>query len=385
MTTRVLYLTEWYPHRHDAMSGLFVRKHAIAAVRQGADICVLYLYHENPADRCDSPSEVAPIQIVEQQTDGVHEVYVYYTCNYLRALQVGWHRVRSTWGMPDVCQLNVITKNALLPLWLRLRYHIPYIIVEHWTGYLPISPTYKQSGRLHQRMAETVTRNAYITMPVSQDLLHAMQNCGLQCQRWKVLNNVVDDFFYNHPKKARSNDAINILHISCFDEPHKNVCGLLRAIKTVSATHNAITLTLVGAGPDYQAVRQYADTLNLPDGLLRWTGELPPEQVAEQFDQADMFVLFSNYENAPVVVSESLAAGVPIVSSAVGGIAEMVPPQCGILVPARDEQALAQAILQIISHLNDYNRQTIREYGNVYSYQTVGKQLMEIHESARYT
>lgn len=41
---KVLYLTQWYPHRYDAMAGLFVRNHAEAAVRQGVDVCVLYCH-----------------------------------------------------------------------------------------------------------------------------------------------------------------------------------------------------------------------------------------------------------------------------------------------------------------------------------------------------
>ena len=40
---KILYLTEWYPHRYDPMPGLFVRKHAAASVRQGLDVCVLFL------------------------------------------------------------------------------------------------------------------------------------------------------------------------------------------------------------------------------------------------------------------------------------------------------------------------------------------------------
>ncbi|MEE1089862.1 MAG: hypothetical protein UH103_00395, partial [Paludibacteraceae bacterium] len=42
---KVLFLTPWYPHRYDAMSGLFVRKHAQAVARQGVEVGVLSIYN----------------------------------------------------------------------------------------------------------------------------------------------------------------------------------------------------------------------------------------------------------------------------------------------------------------------------------------------------
>ena len=79
---KVLYLSEWYPHRRDAMSGLFVRKHAIACVRQGIDVCVLFIMKDTHDD------------IIIQTTDGVREVYVYHTGNYYKALYKGWQTLK---------------------------------------------------------------------------------------------------------------------------------------------------------------------------------------------------------------------------------------------------------------------------------------------------
>ena len=80
---KVLYLTQWYPHREDAMAGLFVRNHAEAAVLQGVDVCVLYCH---PVKANVSGEEM---EVVEQETKGVREVYVYHTCHPLTALLRG--------------------------------------------------------------------------------------------------------------------------------------------------------------------------------------------------------------------------------------------------------------------------------------------------------
>ncbi|MBR1808348.1 MAG: glycosyltransferase [Paludibacteraceae bacterium] len=363
---KVLYLTEWYPHRYDAMSGLFVRKHAEAVVRQGCDVCVLFLYEDNSISRTE---------IVSTTTNGVKEIYVYYQHSYLKALVRGWKETKKRWGIPDLCQLNVITKNAILPLWLRLTRNIPYIIVEHWTGYLPISFAYK--GFLHKRLAETAANNASAIMPVSRDLAKAMQQCGLRNRHWQVINNVADDFFYTTEKQPHH--LKTILHISCFDEPHKNVCGILRAVKQTSLLRQDFRLVIVGTGPDFGQVYQYAQTLHFPDRMLIWTGEQTPRQVAEWFGKSDFFLLFSNTENAPVVISEALATGTPVLSSAVGGITEMIDSNTGVLVEAGDENALALNINRLLDTYLNYDSRLIRQYGGAYSYNKVGQQFLTIY------
>lgn len=65
---KVLYLSPWYPHRYDAMSGLFVRKHA-EAVARNCEVCVLFLYADD---------NVKKYEVIEQVTNGVREIYVYF-------------------------------------------------------------------------------------------------------------------------------------------------------------------------------------------------------------------------------------------------------------------------------------------------------------------
>ena len=370
---KVLFLSEWYPNRYDAMAGLFVQKHAIAAAGQGVDICVLYLHHD---------TQIKALEINDVTHDGIREITVYYPTNYFRALRKGWKYVRNHWGMPNVCQVNVITKNALLALWLKSRYRIPYIIIEHWSGYLKVFPAYRKSSRWHRWIAETAARNAYMIMPVSEDLLNAMKDCGLCCPRWQIINNVVDDFFYTLPNASRTDSHLNLLHISCFDELHKNVCGLLRAVHAVSKTRNDFTLTIVGIGKDYQTIRQYADSLQFPEHMLRWKGELAPKEVAAEFQKADAFVLSSNDETAAIVLCESLASGKPIVSTSVGLAPIVVNSNTGILVPIGDEKALAEAIATMLVTSKKYDSETIRAYAEPYRFTVVGQHLYNTYKDA---
>ena len=368
---KALYLSEWYPHRYDAMAGLFVQKHAIAVAGQGVDVCVLYLHHD---------TQIKQLEITDNTHDGIREVIVYYPKGYLAALRKGWKYVQSKWGRPDVCQLNVITKNVLLPLWLKWRYKTPYIIIEHWSGYLPENGQYQQSSRLHHFLARIAVKHASQVLTVSQRLTECMQACGLQHPRYGHINNVVEDFFFGRRAVARKGE-IRLLHVSCFDERAKNVCGLLRAVKQVAEKRKDFTLTIVGTGIDFEAVKAVAESLGLTKGIVTFTGELTPAEVAEQFEQADVFVMNSNFENAPVVLSESLATGTPIIATRVGGIPEMVPAHCGCLVSPRNDSELAKTIDFMLDHYSDFDPTAIRTEGQQYSFAAVGQTLKKIYQS----
>ena len=329
------------------MSGLFVQKHVEAVRAQGCEVRVIF-------------------------------------SNTWRDTRRQWKALRREGWMPDVVQLNVIQKQGILALWLKKRYGIPYVIVEHWSGFLPENGAYlRNNGSLKRKIYEKIAAEASVILPVSERLKEAMQTCGIQNARWEKIHNVVDDFFFEkeESRKSKVESRKTLLHVSCFDEAAKNVKGLLRAAKMLTEKRQDWQLVLVGTGADYKEVRAYAETLAFPEGTLRWTGELTPREVAEEMHKADAFVLPSNYENAPVVLSESLAMGLPIIASRVGGIPEMVDEESGILVPTRDEKALAEAMDEMLDNLDKYDSEKIRLQGEQYSFETVGKHFKAVYES----
>lgn len=367
---KVLYLSEWYPHRYDAMPGLFVRKHAQAVVRQAVDVTVLYLHHDE---------HIRKEELVEQVSDGVREVYVYYphSLGYLKAFRHGYQYVKRKWGRPDLCQLNVITKNGLLPLYLWKVLSIPYIIVEHWSGYLPINRKHSL-GWKRRFFARLISRNAQAVLPVSQMLMDSMKECGLQCRRWQLIDNVVDDFFYTTFNSQLS--TFNFIHISCFEEKAKNIQGLLRAVHILAQERQDFHVTLVGTGIDFEVDKAYAESLNLVPNYISFSGELQPEQVAQQLAQSHALILNSRYETYGIALAEAEAVGLPVIETNTCGL--QLPPTCCVVIPSEDEQALVQAMRQFLEGKLHFDAEIIREHGKQYSFETVGKMLTTIYQSA---
>jgi len=338
---KILFLTPWYPSEKDAMIGLFVQKHVEAVRAQGVDVKV------------------------------IHSQTWWDTWRQWKALQSeGW--------MPDVVQLNVIQKQGLLAMWLKKRYGIPYVIVEHWTGYLPENHTVAKNG-FHTRFMKRICSGAEVVMPVSTQLTEAMQALGFCAKRWEKIDNVVDDFFFDPRVKSQESKVKTLLNITCFDEPHKNVIGLLRAAKMLSEKRQDWQLVIVGTGVDYNEVYHYAQDLDLPKGLLCWTGELTPQEVAEQMHRADALVLSSRYETYGVVLAEAVAAGIPILSTPVG-IAEevadlIVPQEIAQHKPGRFAEFL-ETILWNTDRFTDRIQNTDR-----FTAEAIGKKLKAIYDS----
>ena len=346
---KVLFLSAWYPTPQDMMAGLFVQKHAEAVAQQGHDVRVLY-----------------------SNKTGI---------GWARDMYMGWKQLKKEWGMPDIVQMNVLDKNGVIAMWLKRRYRIPYVIVEHWSGYLPANFSFREGW--HGRLMRKIAQNASCILPVSQMLEDAMKQCGICNKNWQRIHNVVDDFFF-HPISPLTitpkGSKFRFLHVSCFDEKAKNIQGMLRAVREVAEQRQDFELILVGTGINFEQDFAYANSLNFPIDMLTFVGEQTPYEVAQWMQQSDCFLFFSRYENAPVVLSECMATGLPILSSNAGGIPEMVDQQTGMLVPSEDEKALADAMNTMLTHRHRFSKENINEYGKKYTYQTVGKQLSNLYQ-----
>jgi glycosyltransferase involved in cell wall biosynthesis len=71
-------------------------------------------------------------------------------------------------------------------------------------------------------------------------------------------------------------------------------------------------------------------------------------ELVRHFQEADVFCLPTEFDAVPWVILEAMSCGVPVVSTAVGSIPELVPSSCGVVVPARNPQALAQALTELV-------------------------------------
>jgi glycosyltransferase involved in cell wall biosynthesis len=129
-------------------------------------------------------------------------------------------------------------------------------------------------------------------------------------------------------------------------DPAKGVRVLIRALAQV----DGVTLTIVGDGPERAALESVADKLGVA-GRIHWIGHR--RDVLRLLPAFDLFVQPSLHEGLPNTVLEAMAAGLPVVATAVGGTPEVVVDGVtGLLVPPHDPDALAKGIACLLRDLD---------------------------------
>ncbi len=377
---KILFISQWYPHRYDPMFGLFVQKHA-EAVALYANVAVIYVHPDQMIKKRET---------VISTEKGFQEIRIYYPTGgnsllagirkqieFISAYREGFKLLYESWGKPDIIQASVFTRTALLGTYMKWKNKIPYTVIEHWTRYFR-EKTFRNG--LHRRLSILAASHSDAVMPVTLHLQKCMEQHGMKNDNYHIINNVVDDIFFKRLAKP-SPEKIRILNVTCFDDAQKNLSGLLNVIQALRIKRQDFELVLVGEGLDSYHIKELSHEKGLGNDVVIFTGMLTGDELVKAYQQSHFSVLFSNYENIPVVISESFACGLPVISTNVGGIAEHIDKSNGLLIEKGNEMALFKALDYMLDHYTDYNPEELTEMArNKYSYPSVGKELLSIYK-----
>ena len=353
---RILFLSSWYPSQEHHTLGNFVQRHA-QAVAKLHDVSVIYA---TPYKKRGLPSDEI------NEIKGVTEYIGYFPpgLNTIHKRKNTFLRLFNEYmtlngAPPDIVHLNVLYPAGNQARWLKKQFNIPYIVTEHWTGY---HPEHKTKVRWDQRrsMLKSGKEAAFIA-PVSEQLQDSMKKWGIE-GNYAVVPNVVDTTLFT-PKK-QSGEIVkqkNILHVSSLVDDHKNISGMMRAIKPVLEENPNYHFRIIGDG-NIKPYETLAQVLNLNENQFSIQGEQSLANIAEAMQEAQLFLMFSRYENLPCVILEAFACGVPVVSTDVGGIKEHLNEDRGILVANEDEAGLTTAIRSALER--SWNHEAISAYAN---------------------
>jgi glycosyltransferase involved in cell wall biosynthesis len=163
--------------------------------------------------------------------------------------------------------------------------------------------------------------------------------------RLHVVHCGLDPDFFACPPRERDG-VFRVLAIGRL-VPIKGYPQLLDAIRSVSRTGVECRLRVVGDGPMRAELAELASRPS-PPVRVEWLGPQAPAAVREELRHADVLAVSSFMEGTPVVLMEAMAAGVPVVATRVGGVAELIEDgRNGLLVTPGSVDALSRALCAV--------------------------------------
>jgi glycosyltransferase involved in cell wall biosynthesis len=276
----------------------------------------------------------------------------------------------------ELIHANVVYPIGIIARLLSIRHKIPYIITEHWTCYHKV--VLPRPSWIQQFLTRLAANKASLILPVSEDLAQAMRSSGIHAEM-EVVYNVIDTslFVPGNPSVRKGNQLI---HVSSLARLQKNPSLLFGAFAELLQWKPDLQLNIISDG-DFSLFQEEIKQLNIEKQIV-FHGTLEAQEIAQLLKGSDLFVLTSRFENLPCVLIESISAGVPIVSTNVGGIKEIVQSAHGQLVPSEDQNALVAAIKEELIRLDKYDSNVMHQKAiEQFSYQAIGKRFSEIYES----
>ncbi len=258
---------------------------------------------------------------------------------------------------------------------------VPYIVTEHAT----LFQLHKNEiSNPNNKVIKQVFRKAAKVICVSRAFGKLLEE---YTDNMEVIGNVVNCERFTVANTEKKENAYRFLTVCYMEEEaqlyKKGLDVLIRAWAKVAPQYPQAKLLIGGGGKAKEKVVQWAEENKMSD-RIEFLGALTREQVKEQMQLCDCFVLPSRYETFGVVYIEAFACGKPVIAAKNGGPDDFVKEFNGLLVEPEKEDELTQALIQMIetdkAGALNYQPDRIAAYvEEQFSYEAIAKRLEKVY------
>ena len=346
----ILFLNSWYPSKVLPNNGDFIQRHAEAVA----------LKHRVTAIHVITDENLTKNNVEESNLNGVKTLIAYlkpYNSKFAKHFYFykAYKELIDLTGKYDMVHVSRLFPVGIIALGLKLFKSKPYIISEHFTGYL--NPHSRDLSKIEIFLSKFITKQANFVCPVSNNLANNMINIGLDGNYFPIPNVVDTKMFFPQQKNKK---PFTIVHISSLLNSHKNVTGILNVIKKLEDHIPDFLFYLIGENANQY--KNQIKTLEINPNNIKLIDQIPHHQVAEYVQNSDVFLLFSNYENLPCVILEAFACGTKVIATDVGGTNEYFPKDYGFLIPSKNETELLNSLIKIEGEGQNLLKKEMHQY-----------------------
>ncbi|MFZ4771108.1 MAG: glycosyltransferase [Ferruginibacter sp.] len=389
---KVLIIPSWYPTIDNPVAGSFFKEQAELLANNGYDIKVLFGIYE-PARHKQKPGRKKRLLLLLKEIvmprkfeagkiltrlqadtdtllqnppaysfrlDGLSDLeekdrFAVICEAYAMALQKfidkGWK--------PDVIHAQSTLDAGIFAHYLSEKFNIPFVIIEHQVFLL-----HRYSG-YHQQLVLAALAKANKVGVVSEHqkkmVLMNLSSCDPV-----VIWNLVDESRFRIKENKREK-PFTVVSIT-YPTPIKDHITFFKAMKELSQSGENFRYIVIGnasfadiSNGNSDVFKAYSKELGI-DHLGTFIPYLNRDQIADQLAECDVFVSTSIAETFGVAAREAMMCGLPVVTTACGGIEDSITANTGVVVPIKDYKAIAAAILKIKNGQLAYDPQGIRDF-----------------------
>ena len=246
----------------------------------------------------------------------------------------------------------------------------------------------RTSRTVEKHVLRPLLRRIDAWVATSQQGARELQEFGVPSDRVWMIPNGIDTAEYapaceSERMRIRRSFDLDYQPVCLFVgrlDPQKNVTGLITAWRSVVQAIPDSRLLIAGHGSQSSLIAAMVEDLGLSESV-RLLGYI--EAPLRLYQAADVFVLPSLHEGLSNALLEAMACGLPVVGTRVSGTEDLLADgKCGHLVEPGDEAALAQAIIDLLTHSKERLRKSIEARSRIeaeYSIESVADRYVNLY------
>jgi glycosyltransferase involved in cell wall biosynthesis len=383
---RVLVFSTHYPNSLEPQRGLLVQKRAAAVARSGVEVRVVAPVRRSiwPPSRWNG--RALPLRERMAKLPVAHPTYWSWGRRRLdawslyRATHSSMRRLHQRFDF-DLVDVHGIYPDAVAAVRLSRSLRIPCVITVRGDD---LGAPMRDSGIRRQVVAASEQARALVALSAS--CAEALFRFGVERHKIHVVPDGIEPerFHYDHPLDAREKLAIfsdeNLLiSVGALEEGHGHAV-VIEAMARLRSEGVRASLHIFGEGKEQARLEARIARLGL-ERHVTLHGRLPHGRLGLWYQAASLFVLAGSHDVWPQVLNEALACGLPVVSTGIGAVPEIVTPgDNGILVDEPNSDAFASAIRDALERF--WNRRAIAAHVSRRSWSDVADQLIRLFEAS---
>jgi len=288
-----------------------------------------------------------------------------------------YHFYEQKFGAPDIVHAHSRFMFAgFLASLIKKKFYIPFVLTEHSSIFQK-----KKFAKLQlQVYSEIISESDYliaVSSNLRSDILATLKDCA---PKFDVIPNLLNPIYEKEDflVKPKNKELFTFINVASF-YPVKNHRLLVEAFGKAFKNDRNVKLVFIGSGGLEQECKEYSKQLGLESQLI-FLGKCDQEKVKKELDNADAFVLSSNYETFGVSLIEALSRGLPAISTRCGGPNNIINGDNGILVNSNHVGELSEAMINLKKNYLQYNHEKIRQSAiSTYGSGIIAQQLINVY------